>query len=731
MTYLDQNLSLSLEHRSVTVTLDWFAHNNNPLSPPRPAGNFVTPLVCGEEAFAKVYECIEKARHSVDLLSWGFDPSMRLKRDDQKALPLGDLLKHKAEQGVEVRVLIWNNKLAQWAENSVIGEGISGSGGTWLGSGQSEGRPVDTAERERIRRALLSDQTQELQTLDRLEPYDESKRRASRDRLIAIQHKLDALDSGYSKGRDSGGTAHDPDAQIDTRNWFRWVRRGQVRNIEFRTRDFDFLGGLTYHDETGLNIHRGRMMILGRLLRAELLGEISVTGVQMISLSLFPSHHQKMLLTDYQHPELAEGLVMGHNMHRNYWDTTAHLYDDKAANRDIGFGPWQDLSLHVKGPVLFDLNHNFCNAWDSGTSWIRRLFHGSLGSQRRTTTPLSYIRNGGEAAQICRTQPQEGPETTILEIYEKALGNVHQYAYMENQYFRYKPLVERLKETAASRKAAGALHDLYLFVVTNNPESKLFSSSTYETLESLGQSELMPLAHRDHLYDQRQLVYRERELSARPPSPARDRELEQVQQQMQQQNIDKERADELLKLDPNAHYNKATARELEPAMLPPKGMKVIIATLASCDTDSASPAANNQGQRQTEQRIAEALGPEQGTAKYKPIYVHSKLLLVDDLFFTLGSANINARSLLSDSELNIAMPSPKTTRLWRERLWEMHSAMGISTQKKKPIENINADFLAWENIVNDNWKLQKSNLPLKGSLVRFWDLVTPYATALD
>lgn len=73
----------------------------------------MTPLVCGEEAFAKVYECIEKARHSVDIISWGFDPAMRLKRDDPNALPLGDLLKRKAEQGVEVRVLIWNNRLAQ------------------------------------------------------------------------------------------------------------------------------------------------------------------------------------------------------------------------------------------------------------------------------------------------------------------------------------------------------------------------------------------------------------------------------------------------------------------------------------------------------------------------------------------------------------------------------------------------------------------------------------------
>jgi phosphatidylserine/phosphatidylglycerophosphate/cardiolipin synthase-like enzyme len=184
--------------------------------------------------------------------------------------------------------------------------------------------------------------------------------------------------------------------------------------------------------------------------------------------------------------------------------------------------------------------------------------------------------------------------------------------------------------------------------------------------------------------------------------------------------------------DPNAHYNKAAARELEPEMLPPEGMKVIIATLVSCDGGTSTPSvAKTPSERQTEQQITETLGPEQGTAKYKAIYVHSKLLLVDDLFFTLGSANINARSLLSDSELNIAMPSPKTTKLWRERLWEMHSGKSISEQESQLIGNIDADFESWGRVVNKNWERQKGALPLEGNLVRFWDVVTPYATAVD
>lgn len=731
MTYLDQKLSISLEESAATLTADWFAHKNNPLSPPRPAGNVVTPLVCGEEAFKKVYDCIMAATKSIDLISWGFDPGLRLDRSSSDSLNLGELLKHKADNGVEVRVLIWNNRLAQIGENSVIGEGWSGKGGTSLGSGLRDGQPADTSGLDDKRKKLLAQQQKQQARLEQLPANDEAGRRAIRNDLIDIQQSLDNLDTGYTKGRDSGGTVQDPDEQIKTRNWHRWVHSHEARNIEFRTRDFKLVGELTYDDQNGLRMHYGRLAILWRLLKGE---SDNVPFMQMLLLSLFPSHHQKTLVVDYMDPQKAQGFVMGHNLQRNYWDTTAHAYDDEAGKRDKGFGPWQDLSLHVLGPVLFDLNHNFCNAWDKGSSWIRRVFKGTLNSQRSAVKPLSLIRDGGEPAQICRTQPEEGPETTILEVYEKALGNVHQYAYIENQYFRYKPLAERLKKIAADYVAAGKQQDLHLFVVTNNPDSGHFSSSTYEMLDTLGQGELMPLAHRDLLYDQRQLAYRQRELNARDPSPARDQELAKVQTQMNEQGIGPSRADELLAMDPNKHYNQAAARELEPELLPPKGLKIIVATLVSCKDGSGAstaPLPKTREQRQTERDITEHLGPEQGTAQYKSIYVHSKLLLVDDLFFTLGSANINERSLKSDSELNIAMPSPQTTRTWRERLWGMHSGVSVATNFPTPQKNIMKDYQNWETVINKNWKNQQSNLPLDGNLVRFWDVVTPYAKALD
>nr|CUV43046.1 protein of unknown function [Ralstonia solanacearum] len=39
-----------------------------------------------------------------------------------------------------------------------------------------------------------------------------------------------------------------------------------------------------------------------------------------------PSHHQKMVLVDYEMPERAVGFVMGHNTLDAYWDRDDHGY---------------------------------------------------------------------------------------------------------------------------------------------------------------------------------------------------------------------------------------------------------------------------------------------------------------------------------------------------------------------------------------------------------------------
>jgi phosphatidylserine/phosphatidylglycerophosphate/cardiolipin synthase-like enzyme len=54
------------------------------------------------------------------------------------------------------------------------------------------------------------------------------------------------------------------------------------------------------------------------------------------------------------------------------------------------------------------------------------------------------------------------------------------------------------------------------------------------------------------------------------------------------------------------------------------------------------------------------------------IYPHSKMILCDDRFFSIGSANANGRGFTKDGEHNISVLSPVTGKALRERLWGEH-----------------------------------------------------------
>lgn len=51
------------------------------------------------------------------------------------------------------------------------------------------------------------------------------------------------------------------------------------------------------------------------------------------------------------------------------------------------------------------------------------------------------------------------------------------------------------------------------------------------------------------------------------------------------------------------------------------------------------------------------------------VYVHSKLLLIDDIFGSVGSANLNPRSFKMDTELNVVWHDKRTVRDLRLKLW--------------------------------------------------------------
>ena len=57
------------------------------------------------------------------------------------------------------------------------------------------------------------------------------------------------------------------------------------------------------------------------------------------------------------------------------------------------------------------------------------------------------------------------------------------------------------------------------------------------------------------------------------------------------------------------------------------------------------------------------------------VYVHAKVGIVDDRWLTVGSANLNAHSLLNDSEMNVTSDDAELARRTRVRLWAEHLEM--------------------------------------------------------
>jgi phosphatidylserine/phosphatidylglycerophosphate/cardiolipin synthase-like enzyme len=61
------------------------------------------------------------------------------------------------------------------------------------------------------------------------------------------------------------------------------------------------------------------------------------------------------------------------------------------------------------------------------------------------------------------------------------------------------------------------------------------------------------------------------------------------------------------------------------------------------------------------------------------LYVHAKVGIVDDRWLTVGSANLNAHSLLNDTEMNVVCDDPDFARKTRLRLWSEHLEVDVAT----------------------------------------------------
>lgn len=96
------------------------------------------------------------------------------------------------------------------------------------------------------------------------------------------------------------------------------------------------------------------------------------------------------------------------------------------------------------------------------------------------------------------------------------------------------------------------------------------------------------------------------------------------------------------------------------------------------------------------------------------VYVHAKICIVDDRFLTLGSANLNERSLFNDSEVNIVSLDESLARATRLRLWAEHLEVDESELEGDPTEIVDT---LWRPRAKEQLDNLENDRPLTHRLV--------------
>jgi phosphatidylserine/phosphatidylglycerophosphate/cardiolipin synthase-like enzyme len=633
---------IALSYRlAATLTLPWFIQRTEY----GPEQATFRPLVNGEETFGVLYEALLKAKTSVDIICWGFQPSMYFKRGSQEAsMPIGTLLAQLGARGVSVRLLCWQDDLhlAELDENEAPGNNLATLVKPYLPD-KVAAWPV------------IADYVSKDYQADWERDFDfEWYWRANLNNVTATRSVRRRLDH-YT------------------------LRSDAFKNVEFATRDFSLHERVEIDDRIRRHneaVRRG--LASGRVGRLAMAQE--------------PTHHQKMVLVDYESPEDAVGFVMGHNMLDAYWDRDDHscvrMHPRMGRN---GPHPRQDMSSRITGPVLAHLNANFCQAWDEATGQ-------HLGSSRADLARRLTLRRDGDTpvmAQVLRTQSQHG-KRDIASLYLNAVNNATHFIYIENQYFRWPELAEKITQVVAAHTRGGRVPGengfIHLFVVTNANDEAIGHGTvnTYAMLDALGRADTMPAIARAERDDalHAQLSAAQRELAQLNQSMARAMQGQAgygqfpaaLALQQDQQDAQAKVADLLRQIEANT-------KPIRPVEIP--GLKVHICTLVAPDTPAGQP--------------------------WEYVYVHAKLMIVDDVFMTLGSANINLRSMAVDSELNICHEHSGVTAPLRQRLWELHT----NKLENGASDNPSDAFVAWGNIIDRNANLKIKDQSPIASLVKF------------
>lgn len=403
--------------------------------------------------------------------------------------------------------------------------------------------------------------------------------------------------------------------------------------------------------------------------------------------------------------------------------------------------PWQDVQVRIEGPSVYDLARNFVARWNS----VQRSYllgplesRTRIGEELMPATPASGQGNGGSggvSVRVLRSAPLQlqqdearampgsaRPVAAQKEIHDAmvtAIRRAERFVYIENQFFQSgfgSPSIDPDDVAAMS----GPMRYL-LASPANRVKAAMTRASARHARLAPKNHVGRALADRiEHAIRWGQPFHAYMVLPVHPEGRLDDLAIVgQVHWTMQSLVFASDSLVNRVRLALYAKANckeprsnsqweeaKRKGREIDPQRNRP--------TFARIKRAAVSPYLTLLNLR-----TAQTVG---GKVRTEQVYVHSKLLIVDDRIVIVGSANINDRSLAGgrDSELAVmlmdlnAVDAPidgrnpiKVRRLaheLRKDLWHKHFALGAANDIVRPASQLSrvlerpADPATWQAI---------------------------------
>jgi|GEM_PF-315540 len=333
--------------------------------------------------------------------------------------------------------------------------------------------------------------------------------------------------------------------------------------------------------------------------------------------------HQKCVVVDSTTAFLGGiDLTVEYNGDFDRWDTPSHPFASPARSTDIGPAPhpWHDAHLLLTGAPALDIEHNIRQRWDEA----------GRGFWRRMPPPLKSLTQMYLSGTWRNIQQA---------LYREEAGMLPPDAGPEKPGPQARVQVVRTIPALTYRFAPAGIHGIaqaYTLAV-RRAERFIYLESQYLWLENFIGIDVLRLGWQSHYM--RTLLT---ELAA-----AAERGVTIALVLPDHPNCGRAFTDGGIAWL-RRHAPQATAAG--------RLHFFCLGTSLPLDYAPAPP------------RRAEA----ESTVRYRPIYVHAKVGIVDDRWATIGSANLNSRGMSHDAELNLAVLDSDFARGLRLALWAEH-----------------------------------------------------------